>query len=318
MAESCIPGPAPATVTEYDYERAFVVEGDVIVTPPSGQKLLYADSSGLQFKVRAGWEAKVHGTLWTSGDTDLVVAVSANSSGSDRIDRVVLQLDRSTSLVTVEVVEGVGGAGYPALTQSEGPASVYQWEVGYVTVPSGAATIASGNVTNRNVHVLPTVIADGYNVSDENIPQICLRWIDDDSKLRIQTDGENISGALDIYADTGWLAFTPSLSGGNGWSAGIAQYRKLSGVVYVEIILTRVGATLNANADSQLGQLGTGYRPSFQIARNANVWTSSATVVPAIIRVDTDGKIVLTDYISNIAAGKNVYCGFSYPVGNAA
>src|SRR5262245_56649729 len=131
MAQSSWPSPdAARVVDDAQYERLATsygpragVVGD-ITTP----RLVYADSTGLQVKVRNGVYALVSGFQWYSGGVDVSLAIAANSSGSARIDLVVLRLNRSTWNVTLEVLAGAAGSGVaPAPTQTV--ASTGLWEL---------------------------------------------------------------------------------------------------------------------------------------------------------------------------------------------
>ncbi len=163
MAESSWPSVAGSrVVTDDQFELMSVpwspdgVEGTLTQTP------VFGDSSGRQVKVRAGVEAIVGGHGYTSGPTDVIKAVSANASGSTRIDAVVLQLDRTTWAVTSVVKAGTPGAGVPpALTRNTRGSSAGVWEipVAMVSVANGAATISAANVTDIAWYVVGDMVS---------------------------------------------------------------------------------------------------------------------------------------------------------------
>lgn len=123
----------------------------------------YADGTGgLVAKMRAGSTAQVRGHGYAVGDTDIPVTIAANSSGSTRIDRIVLQLDRSGTgkwNVTETVIQGTAGSGQPpALTQDVNASGKYQVLVARVNVASGATAISASDVFFEGQWVSPSGI----------------------------------------------------------------------------------------------------------------------------------------------------------------
>jgi hypothetical protein len=152
VASSTWPDGSPRTVDDNEYEilgSAWSTDG--IVGSPADTVVVYADSSGMQVKIRSGKYAVVHGKGWYSGSSDITKAISSNGSGQPRIDLVVLGLDRSTQLVTEYVKTGTPSSAPqpPALQRDAVGGGTGKWEipVARVAVPAGAATISAGNVT---------------------------------------------------------------------------------------------------------------------------------------------------------------------------
>lgn len=110
----------------------------------------YADSTGLQVKVKTG-KALIKGHFYKS-DAETVLAIGANSSGNPRIDLVVLRANFATRAVNLAVVPGTPAASpvAPALTQTSG---VWELAIAEVAVANGAVTIAAGDVTDRRTLV---------------------------------------------------------------------------------------------------------------------------------------------------------------------
>lgn len=77
------------------------------------------------------------------------LSIAANSSGSARVDRIVVRLDTSANTIVGAVLQGTPGAGAPALTQAiDGT-----WEISLaqIAVANGAASIVTGNITDERV-----------------------------------------------------------------------------------------------------------------------------------------------------------------------
>ncbi|MFC6936694.1 hypothetical protein ACFQHO_44805 [Actinomadura yumaensis] len=64
----------------------------------------------------------------------------------------MLRLDRATWLVRAAVRQGTPGSGAPALVRQSGDTGVYEVPVAEVTVPTGAAVIAPGQVRMRPLY----------------------------------------------------------------------------------------------------------------------------------------------------------------------
>lgn len=116
-------------------------------------QLIYGDSTGMQIKVAADRYALVRGHMWWSGSSIFTKSIGSNSSGSTRIDLVVLQLDRSTWDVTCVVKAGTPGAGAPAVQQDLGTTGLFELPLATVTVANGAGTVSAANVTYVAAHV---------------------------------------------------------------------------------------------------------------------------------------------------------------------
>lgn len=219
MAQFTIPGAGPVTVDEADNELQFKALRTGLLSygaPP----LIYGDSSGMQFKVRAGQLAMVEGSVWGSGDTDFNVPIGPNAGPGTRLDRAVLQLNRSDWEVTVEVVEGVAGAGLPAIDQDDWPSGVYQYDIGQITVAQGAITISAAAVVPRLIYLGPPIlIGNDGAATNGNMPPVALRWAPDLQQLLLHTQGATASGVKSLLDDTGWTVVTPA----SGWKIGRAH-----------------------------------------------------------------------------------------------
>lgn len=159
MAESSWPTTAGGrAVSDVQWEtmaRGFAADG--IIGAPTDPAVVYADSTGMQVKIRANKDGLVRGRGWTSGTSEFTKAIGANSSGSTRIDLIVLKLTRSSWAVTIEVKAGTPGAGVPALTQDATGTGTGTYEIALaqVTVTNGASTIAASNVVNVARYIGP-------------------------------------------------------------------------------------------------------------------------------------------------------------------
>lgn len=156
MAESSWPTTAGSRVVlDQEYEalaRAWSGSGDGVIGYPGDTTVGYADASGRQVKVRSGKLGQIRGRGWYSGTTDTTLAVTANASGSTRMDLLVLRLTRSTWAITTVVKAGTPGAGNPSLTQDtvSGISTSGVWEIPLllITVVNGETSLSSGEVSD--------------------------------------------------------------------------------------------------------------------------------------------------------------------------
>lgn len=158
MASTSAPSTAGGrAVTQVQHELlARCWSGDGVLGSPDDSSLVFADTTGRQVKFRASKTAVVGGHGYFSGATDIAVPVTANTSGSTRIDLAVLRLDRSTWEVTEAVVAGSPGAGVPpAATQNSYSVGTGVWElpVATVTVVNGAATLGPADAVPIEPHI---------------------------------------------------------------------------------------------------------------------------------------------------------------------
>lgn len=93
-------------------------------------------------------EAFIQGFQYKN-DANVDVAIGANSSGSTRIDIVILKLDRTANTLILTVKAGTPGAGAPALTQVAG--GTWEFPIANITVANGASSIVTGNISDQRV-----------------------------------------------------------------------------------------------------------------------------------------------------------------------
>lgn len=144
--------------------------------------------------------------IWYLNNASVPVAIASNSSGSTRIDVIVLTADYTAQTVRVAVVQGTPAAGIPALTQT---ALIYQIPLAYLTLASGFASIANSAITDMREYA--------------NIP------------ANLGVDVTNSSGAaLDsgsavIWLAAGGAAINTSTTEGDRNIAGVVEGRIANG-----------------------------------------------------------------------------------------
>jgi hypothetical protein len=313
MAEASWPSPTynSRAVNDAEYERLVASQAaDGLIGVPSDTPLIYADGTGTrEVRVVAERYALVRGRMWYSGSTIVTLpALSANSSGSTRIDLVVLRLDRSTFEVTVEVVEGTPGASAPAATRQTGGTGVWEMELAEVTVADGATTLAGSTVTPRA----------WYLGDDGQI--LCTSTTRPPHQLgrRIgQTDGRDYISTGSSWVltreDTGVVDISPA----SGWSTSLCRYQRVNRFVTLEVSVGRTGGNLGAGTDTTTCTLPSGARPRADMRPDGVIWLPSSAPIPCIFTLSAAaGTLRMTDYRSTCVTGSAVHLfTLTYPVG---
>lgn len=292
------------TTTEYE-QMVFRGLGSGLVGSTSDTSVVYADGTGTRVvKIRAGKRAVVRGVAWYSGAADTSLpSLAENTSGSTRIDRVVLRLTKSTGVVAETVLQGTAGAGAPALTADNGTTGTWDLPLAQITVDSGATAIASNKV------LMEAWFVGGQPIFVPNDNSWPASTHVTPGTVALQSDQNRVwvratSGWALIYRDSFWITLPSS----SGWTSGISQYRRLGNAVYVLWSGTRSGSLLPRNTDSTLAVLPEGFRPlaPSQTRVPTQIWTGSG-VYHALVGIYPTGEIKLTDYEADIPTGSNVY-----------
>ncbi len=118
--------------------------------------------------VRVGpGEAFVQGFQYKN-DANLDLGISSNTSGSTRIDYVILRLNRTANTLILAILQGVSGAGAPTLTQVVG--GTWEFPLAQVMVVNNASTITAGNIGDyRVLSRWPLSSIDGAMATDAEL-----------------------------------------------------------------------------------------------------------------------------------------------------
>ncbi|WP_405925403.1 hypothetical protein [Streptomyces sp. NBC_00035] len=246
MAQNSWPSPAhnSRAVTDIEFEAlAARFSDDGVYGSPTDTAVVSA-GTGLNVNIRADVYASVRGQAWISGTSTVTLSVGANSSGSTRVDRVVLRLDRSVWTVRAVVKAGTPGAGAPALTQQTGDTGVYEISLATVTVLNGAASVT---VTRAELYAGTRMRACTSSTRNTNplVGELCMET--DTGRVRVW----NGTAWIILYSDSGVVAVNSPLLAWDIVADSVLQVR--SGTVHLRLGgFRRVGATLTAGTASRL------------------------------------------------------------------
>ncbi|MDT0567926.1 hypothetical protein RM704_10660 [Streptomyces sp. DSM 3412] len=232
-------------MTDAEYEKiAALFSGDGVWGNPTDTAVVAA-GTGLSVDVRAGVFASVRGHAWYSGTTAVNLAISSNSSGSTRTDRVVLRLARSTWTVRAVVKEGTPGSGAPTLTQDVGDTGVYEVLLADVTVLNAAAAVT----VSRGERYVGSRLRPTTAAALAGLPPTLgdLVYEVDTGRVRIY-DG---SAYRDVYSYSGAIDVSSTLS---GWAVVVTPMLEVrSGVACLRLgQFSRAGGNLSGPNDSRL------------------------------------------------------------------
>jgi hypothetical protein len=273
VAQDSWPSPAhnARAVSDTEYEKiAARFSDDGVWGTPSDAAVVSA-GIGRSVDVRAGVYASVRGHAWSSGTSAVNLAVTANSSGQNRVDRVVLRLDRSDWTVRAVVKTGTPGSGAPALSQSTGDTGTYEIPLAEVTIVSGASTVT---VTRKELYVgsrIRPALASSRNPTPFPGEMV---FETDTKRVRVWTG----SAWLGIFEDSGIITADAKLSGWDITASTVLQKR--NGNVHLRMGSFQRNGSLASTAESRLpvlipaayrhatrDQIGLAYITGVQIGR---------------------------------------------------
>lgn len=285
MASDSYPRPAfnSGQVVEALYERLTSPQApDGLIGMPTNPPLAFTDGVGTrQVRIRANRRALVRGFQYDSGSADITITLPGNTSGTTRVDLVVLRLDRSTWRVQENYVQGTPGQGAPAPADTS---LVFDFPVAAVSVPHNATTLAPAATTARAWYVG----SDGQVVCTEGT-----RPSHEAGRRIFEVD----TGRAYISTGSTWLhdaddsgSLTLPMNG--GWTANFNRLRRRSGWVFLALSPQRTGGNLGDDATSTVGTLPGGFRPYTSFEGLAHAPSSGA----ARVVVNTSGSVQVVLY----------------------
>lgn len=283
MAQDSWPSPNHNTrnVTDPEYEKIAARFSDDGAWGDPTDTAVVAAGTGLQVTVRSGVHASVRGHAWTSGTTDVTLAISSNASGSTRTDRVVLRLDRATWDVRAVVKEGTPGSGAPTLTQDVGDTGTFEIPLTQVTVPNGAASVT---VTREEQYIGSRVRPVRSTAMPISPKRGEIVYEVDTGRWRAWTG----TTWATLYEDTGELALGTGFSTWEAFSDNVG--RKVNGIVSIRLSLRRTGSTFSTSDDdgSKLATVPAALRPASRYQFATGRFTSTGGVCRVEVRPDGD------------------------------
>lgn len=255
--------------------------GEGVKTGALNELEVFADSTGMQVKVRSG-QALVRGHYYQSTAQETIALTAANLS-NPRIDTIILELDPSANTIVLKAI-----AGDPAVSPAPEPlvqtdAGVYQVKLAEVLVDAAATTIAAGKVTDERGYIEDfTGTVPGSAITGE----ITDATMDGD-RLFGNIDSATIAAGnvtgLTVSDITDLTASATELNVLDGVTATTAEINTLDGITatttelnYTDGVTSPIQTQLNSKVDEVNGAVTTADTGS-TVVRNITLSTSDPT-----------------------------------------
>lgn len=202
---------ADTTETQYSYLFDRLKTSGVAGFPNDTALQVTAPGGSMTVTTAAGF-AIVRGFMYYS-DAVVTNTISASSS-NPRIDLIILRLDPAANTIVQAVLTGTPAVSpsAPALTQT--PTGNYEIEIGRVTVPALATTIASGNIKDTR-----NCLSHGVGI-----------WTSD-SRPTSPTLGRlgwsTTNQVLEVWNGSAWKEAAPNNINASTITSGILPYQRL-------------------------------------------------------------------------------------------
>lgn len=202
--------------------------GEGVKTGALNELEVFADSTGMQVKVRSG-QALVRGHYYQN-TAELALALEAADLTNPRVDTVVVELDPSANSIVLDVITGTPDPSPTAEPVVQTDAGIYQIKLAEIAVGTGVTTIAAGNVTDTRGYIEDfSGTVPGSAITGE----ITTATMDGD-RLFNQIDSATIPGAnvtgLTLSHVTDVTATAAEVNTLDGLTASTAELNKLDGV----------------------------------------------------------------------------------------
>lgn len=283
---------------------------------PGGVAAVYADgSTPANVKIRANRSGSVRGFGWNSGDTGVSLTVTANSSGSTRIDMVVLELDRSTWNVRAKIIAGTPGSGVVPTPQRDVNSTgtgKFQVPLAKVIVPNGATSIPAGNVIDGGARI-GSKVRPYKSLANTDLIYSELGEISyDDATGR--WFGWNGQINVPIYADTGWVNLSINGPDKAAWSGNVVnRIRMVNHQVHCRVAVKRWSNNGLSTSDDN-GSAPITVPAQFAPADVDERGFGYHSRTPVAFQIETGGNLRIFPLVSDIPAGRTVFASLQWMV----
>lgn len=280
---------------------------------------VFADSSGMQVKLRAGVAASLRGTRFNNL-TETLISITSNASGNPRIDLVVLRLRRTESslgagdqyTVAPFVIEGTPAATpvAPSPVRDDTPGAGF-WDIplAEVTVPSGDVSIDAAQVATRAYFISGSGYAGRDDWGKPPVePGVFFRAND----TGITYVGTAAGAWQSLYYDTGWVDITTGKDKA-GWDFRDFAVARSGNIVTMSMYLVRDGGGIGASTSQYFGPVPSQFKPSRNVYGVAYIQSPDHATHAA---VTADGQILLAANGSQgINTNAQVLCNMAWRAG---
>lgn len=247
------------------------------------------------------------GTIWAPGvlvTVDAVTtptAVATNSSGSNRIDMLVMRVNWTTDTCALMIL--VGGTSPPSYNLN--PGTLYDIPLYKLVLPPGAGEYTDANIAAGDIR---TWLVDGNTaIAGDTLPDTF------PGRLWMKPfDGEMLLGGFGSETSTfkaEKVTGVSTIMGAPSGFTGVVRGWQLNGIAEVEFSWTRTAGTIT-NLDIDTGPFPAGWRPKYEINRQLFAINTAIRV-----GIPSDGGLFRLNNVT-ISNGNNITGGFTYIVGS--
>lgn len=296
-------GNTVSTMTEWEAYWVGGLGGASGVVAGKLGELAPSINSGSRTVSTATGAAFVRGFYVQNPSTAYTASVPAQSVG-DRVDRLVLRLDRTASVAAnwlkPVILQGSSGSSTPPSLQSSDTGSYDEPIARWTTKADGSLT---GLVDERRRSGGQFLVFNSTARPSASPPR---QGYELDTGKPVYANGSQ----WNYYEpDTGWVTFAPTGS----WKVGdlVNRVRRVGNVVQMAGAFIRTTSSLASGSVSTMANLPAGFAPTLQ-QHNWMAWTADGG---ARVRLGTDGVLAVVDVTATLAVNHAVYLDTSWLVG---
>lgn len=227
------------------------------------------------------------------------------ASSQDRVDRLVLRLNRAATTEATWIVPHVIEGTPAASPQPPAPVRTDDglWDLPVCRWTSKANGSLAGLVNER------TFLAGPVQSLPATTPYPpASRQLGVTADGRVLASGNGSDWDTVVYSDSGWQSLSTNGPDAAAWNLdGVNRIRALSGVVQVQFTLQRAGKTDMGTGDSDGSspiRVSSAFRPSQPVPLSVFGNAFAAPRIPMAGRVNTDGTVQLFATTTSLAVGR--------------
>lgn len=291
------------TMTSWEAYWVGGLGGAAGVIAGKGGELAPSINSGARTVSAASGAALVRG-FYVGNPSTYTASVPAHSV-ADRVDRLVLRLDR-TAVTAADwlkpiIVQGTSGSASPPALLATDAGS---WDLPVARWTTKADNSLTGFVDERQSLGGSFMVFRSTQRPAVSPPRL---GYETDTGRLLFANGSSWAAVVD---DSGWVNVTPI---GN-WAVGgyLPQVRRVGSVVFLRGSMVRTTNTLQStDTNSPLANIDTQFRP----AGTHNYSTVTSTVSPIRIQMTNAGSLAIVDLAADAPVGRAIYLDTTWLVG---
>lgn len=289
-----------STMTQWEAFWVGGLGGAAGVIAGTGSELIPSINSSARSVSLGSGAALVRG-FYSNNPSTYTATVPTQSAG-DRVDRMVLRLDRTAmtapNWIKPTIIQGTSGSSSPPAVQS---GSTGSWDLLICRWTTKADGTLTGLVDERSKLGGSFVAFTSTGRPAASPPR--LGWETDTSRLLL-ADGTSWSA---VFTDSDW--FDVPVTG--HWQAGsyAPQVRRRDQVICLRGSVTRTVDTLQSTVvNSQIAALTSDFFPQ----GTHNFTTLTSAVSPARLQISPSGVLAIVDLAADLTVGRSVYLDTTY------